>query len=459
MRTRTLTALAALLLAAPFASSAAQAAEAAHVEGHLPSGAAYLMDMPATWNGTVLLYSHGYTPVGAPNPARNAPDDATRKLLLDQGYALIGSSYATNGWAVTDAVPDQLATLDAFTSRFGHARRTIAWGTSYGGLVTTTIAERHAARIAGSLSMCGLVQGGVANWNSTLDPVFALRTLLAPDSGIRLTGLESPAVAAEQADAMTGAVSKAQETAAGRARIALAAALHNIPGWNDPAQPRPAPTDWDSRQAAQYQALVGLVRFPAFAWRQEAETRAGGNMSWNTDVDYTAMLGHSPYRKEVTALYAKAGLTLKTDLAALNEAPRTSADPNAVAWMSRTSTFTGRLTKPQLTIHTTGDALIPVQAESAYARAASAGGSASLLRQRYVDNAGHCTFSPGEQIAALHTLEARIGTGHWSGTTPTDLNARAAEADPASPARYVSYAPAAYPRPYDRSHPCDRPRR
>lgn len=88
IRTRTLTALAALLLAVPFAPSAAQAAEAAHVEGHLPSGAAYLMDMPATWNGTVLLYSHGYTPVGAPNPARNA----------------------TNGWAVTDAV---LHTLEA----------------------------------------------------------------------------------------------------------------------------------------------------------------------------------------------------------------------------------------------------------------------------------------------------------------------------------------------------------
>ncbi|MFI6338761.1 alpha/beta hydrolase family protein [Streptomyces sp. NPDC050535] len=459
IRTRTLTTLAVLLLAAPFAPSTAQAAEAARIEGHLPSGAAYLMDMPARWNGTVLLYSHGYTPVGAPNPARDSPDDTTGQLLLGQGYALIGSSYATNGWAVTDAVPDQLATLDAFTSRFGPARRTIAWGTSYGGLVTTAIAERHASRIAGSLSMCGLVQGGVANWNSTLDPVFALKTLLAPDSGIRLTGLGSPAVAAEQAAAMTGVVGTAQQTAAGRARIALAATLHNIPGWNDPSQPRPAPTDWDSRQAAQYQALVGLVRLPAFAWRQEAETRADGNMSWNTGVDYTAMLGRSPYRKEVTELYKEAKLSLKTDLASLRNAPRTSADPNAVDWMSRTSTFTGRLTKPQLNIHTTGDALIPVQAESAYARAARAGGSASLLRQRYVDNAGHCTFSTGEQIAALHTLENRVDTGNWSKTAPADLNARATEADPASAARYIAYTPASYPRPYDRSSACDGPRR
>ncbi|MEV1084000.1 hypothetical protein AB0I98_38275 [Streptomyces sp. NPDC050211] len=62
-------------------------------------------------------------------------------------------------------------------------------------------------------------------------------------------------------------------------------------------------------------------------------------------------------------------------------------------------------------------------------------------------------------LAALHTLEARIGTGRWSGTTPADLNVRATEADPASPARYVSYAPAACPRPYDRTHSCDGPRR
>ena len=202
IRTRTLVTAAALLLAAPF-PAAAHAAEDVHVEGRLPSGATYLMDVPADWNGTVLLYSHGYTPSGAPNAARDAPDDTTRSLLLQQGYALIGSSYATTGWAVTEAVPDQLATLDTFTARFGRAGRTIAWGTSYGGLVTTALAERHASRLAGSLSMCGLVQGGVANWNSTLDPVFALKTLLAPGSGIPLTGLPSPAAAAQASDEMT----------------------------------------------------------------------------------------------------------------------------------------------------------------------------------------------------------------------------------------------------------------
>lgn len=229
-----------------------------------------------------------------PNPARNAPDDATKSALLKEGYALVGSSYASNGWAVSDAVPDQLATLDTFTARFGPARHAIAWGASYGGLVTSVIAERHPDRISGSLSLCGLLQGGVANWNSTLDPVFALKTLLAPDADISLTDLGSQAAAAEAADTLAGAVAGAQSAASGRARIALAAALHNIPGWNDPSQTRPGPTDWDAQQANQFQAVMGLVKFPAFSWRQEAERRVGGNMSWNTGVDYSAMLHRSP---------------------------------------------------------------------------------------------------------------------------------------------------------------------
>ncbi|MEU0069782.1 alpha/beta fold hydrolase [Streptomyces sp. NPDC006332] len=464
MTTRTPTArrtacAAALLLAVtalPTAAAAAPATTTSHVEGQLPSGATYMMDVPADWNGTVLLFSHGYNEAGRPNPAQDAPDEATKALLLKEGYAVVGSSYATAGWAVTDAVPDQLAALSTFTDRFGTAHRTLAWGRSYGGLVTTALAERHPDRIDGSLSMCGLVHGGVANWNNTLDPVFALKTLLAPGSDTPLTGLPDQAAATDAANALTTVVDSAQSTPAGRARIALAAALHNIPVWNQPTQTRPAATDWDGQQANQYEAVKGLLKIAAFNRRQEAEVRAGGNMSWNTGVDYAAMLGRSSVSKEVTELYKKAGLSLRADLATLNRAPRISADPAAVAWMSRTSSFTGRLAKPQFDIHTTGDALVPVQTESALRRAVTAAGSAPLLRQAYVGNAGHCTFSAAEQLAALHTLEDRVATGSWHDTDPDSLNTRAAAADPTSPARYVAYRPAPYPRPYDLAHPADR---
>lgn len=455
IRARTACAAALLLaLTALPTPAVAATADTTHVDGRLPSGATYLMDVPAHWNGTVLLFSHGYA-TGPANPAQDAPDDTTKSLLLQQGYALIGSSYATTGWAVTDAVPDQLATLAEFTERFGAASRTIAWGRSYGGLVTTALAERHPDRIDGSISLCGLVQGGLANWNNTLDPVFALKALLAPGSDVPLVDIADQRAADEAANALTAVVDWAQTTAEGRARIALAAALHNIPGWNQPTQTRPAATDWDAQQANQYEAVKGLLKIAAFNRRQEAEARAGGNMSWNTGVDYAKLLGRSSVRKEVTELYRKAGLSLRADLATLNRAPRISADPAAAAWMSGTSSFTGRLAKPQLSVHTTGDALVPVQTESALKRAVTAAGSSALLRQAYVDNAGHCTFSPAEQLAALHTLEDRLRTGRWVGTDPDALNSRARAADPTTPTRYVPYRPTPYLRPYDLAHPAD----
>ncbi|WP_329266210.1 hypothetical protein [Streptomyces pseudovenezuelae] len=456
MRHRTRIACTAALLLTLTSAPAATASTATgptHVDGRLPSGATYMMDVPATWNGTVLLFSHGYTS-GPANPAQDAPDEATKSLLLQGGYALAGSSYATTGWAVTDAVPDQLATLKAFTTRFGPASRTLAWGRSYGGLVTTAIAERHPDEIDGSLSLCGLVQGGVANWNNTLDPAFALKTLLGSD--VPLVNLPSQEAATDAANTLTAKVDSAQSTAGGRARIALAAALHNIPVWNAPTQTRPAASDWDAQQANQYDAVKGLLKIAAFNRRQEAETRAGGNMSWNTGVDYARLLGESSVRKEVTALYKKAGLSLTADLAALDRAPRVTADRNAVAWMSRTSSFTGELAKPQLSVHTIGDPLVPVQTESALRRAVTAAGSGPLLRQAYVDNAGHCTFSPAEQLAALHALEDRVTTGHWQGTDPASLNSRATAADPSTPTRYVRYHPTPYLRPYDLAHPADR---
>ena len=83
--------------------------------GTLADGATYLIEVPARWNGTLFLYSHGYVIPGSPNPARDVGngDLATRFFMLSSGFALAGSSYATTGWAIHEAIPDQIAVLDA----------------------------------------------------------------------------------------------------------------------------------------------------------------------------------------------------------------------------------------------------------------------------------------------------------------------------------------------------------
>jgi hypothetical protein len=314
-------------------------------------------------------------------------------------------------------------------------------------MITTGLAERAGHRFAGTLAMCGLEQGGVANWNNTLDPLFAIRTLLAPDQSTPLVRLGNQGAAFASIGALTAALDAAQATPQGRARIALAAALHNIPAWTDAAQPEPAPGDHATAQLNQF-GVLHLTIFVGLSWRQEAEEHAGGNMSWNTGVDYARLLSRSSVRAEVEALYAQAGLSLPADLATLAAAPRISADPAAVGYMARHISFSGRLTRPMLTIHTTGDPLVPVQVERAYADAVDGAHRSRFLRQAYVHRGGHCTFTTGEMLAALRTLERRIATGRWPDTSPAALNRLASEVDPGAVPAYAEYAPAPYPRPF-----------
>src|SRR5579864_663298 len=59
----------------------------------------YMVEVPANWNGTLLLYSHGYNSFTVPLPPQDAGDPTTEAYLLSQGFALAGSAYARAGWS------------------------------------------------------------------------------------------------------------------------------------------------------------------------------------------------------------------------------------------------------------------------------------------------------------------------------------------------------------------------
>src|ERR1700758_3852051 len=96
--------------------------------GKFADGATYEIQVPANWNCTLFLYSHGYVVPGTSNPAEDVGDPATRFFMLSNGFALAGSSYATTGWAIEQALPDQIAVLDKFTETVGPPKQTVAWG-------------------------------------------------------------------------------------------------------------------------------------------------------------------------------------------------------------------------------------------------------------------------------------------------------------------------------------------
>jgi pimeloyl-ACP methyl ester carboxylesterase len=428
-----------------------------HITGTLADGATYVIDVPANWNKKLLLYSHGYVAPGSPNPAYDYGDFDSAYFLFTEGYALAGSSYATTGWAVQQAVPDQIATLDAFVSAVGSPTETIAWGHSLGGMITAALVQQYPTRFNGALPMCGVVAGGVGFWNEALDGAFAFNTLLAGGT-LQVVNISNPLQNYEDAEAILDA---AQNTAQGRARIALAAALTDVPGWFDPGSPAPSPTDYTTQEANQFLWFANDDFLFPFYLRSELEARAGGNPSFNTGVNYTQQLNRSPDYSEVKALYAAAKLSLSADLATLNKPARVAADPVAVTYLSDNIIYNGKLTVPVLTLHTVGDGLVPVEVEKAYMTVVREANDISLLHQAFVNRAGHCAFTPAETIVALETLDQRVTTGKWKNVTVPDFNNEAAALGPAynvldlnntnvyTPPAFLQFVPTQFPRVYD----------
>src|SRR5215467_7312391 len=235
--------LAGLIPAAPALASAAGCGGSGAVTtttGQLSDGAAYKIQCPAgAWNGTLFLYSHGYVTPGSANPAQDAGDPVTGGWLLGQS-----------------------ATLDTFDQAFGTPARTVAWGHSLGGIITAGLIQRYPDRFSAALPMCGVLSGGVATWNTALDAEFAFQQLIDPS--VQIASITDPSANLTGA---IGAAATAQATPQGKARLALAAALGDTPGWFTPLSPEPAPSDYLGQEANQYQWAAKVDFAFAFAFR------------------------------------------------------------------------------------------------------------------------------------------------------------------------------------------------
>jgi pimeloyl-ACP methyl ester carboxylesterase len=429
------------------------------VNGALPDTATYEIQCPAgQWNGTLFLYSHGYVTPGSANSAQDAGDPVTAAWLLGHGYALAGSSYASTGWAIQQALPDQIATLDAFGHAYGRPARTVAWGHSLGGIITAGLIQRYPRRFSAALPMCGVLAGGVATWNTALDSEFAFQQLIDPS--VQVVNITNPAANLTNAKQAAAA---AQQTPQGQARIALAAALGDTPGWFTPLSDEPASSDYAAQE--QNQLLWDTqVDFPfVFAFRAELEARAGGNPSWTTGVNFFDQLRKSADFREVAHLYRAAGLSLRADVKTLNRAAPVHADPAAVGYLAQNISFNGRISIPVLSLHTTGDGLVVPENEQAYARVVDRAGNGRLLRQIFVSRAGHCAFTPAETVTAVQALLNRLSTGRWDDAAlrTSSLNASAAALGPQfnifssggqvvpTPPAFIPFRPTPYPRPFD----------
>jgi len=136
--------------------------------GETSDKALYEIRVPDSFNGTLLLWSHGYNYVLPMSPsivpylgkgvdmratiAPGAPDDMTfANALLNMGYALAGSGFEKPGWNAESAVKTNVELIGLTKNKFKQIKRTVAWGPSLGGTITQRLAETNPKLIDAAL--------------------------------------------------------------------------------------------------------------------------------------------------------------------------------------------------------------------------------------------------------------------------------------------------------------------
>jgi pimeloyl-ACP methyl ester carboxylesterase len=382
------------------------------------SGGAFVIQLPdkSNWNGTLLLWSHGYraaapVPSNPLNPtaltpvdrsAQDAPNTDVAKALLTQGYALAGSAAGSNGWDTLDGVRAAEDLYSYFNTTFGTPNRVYLWGQSLGGLTTEMLAETHQSWVSGVAPMCGPIAGTNRNFDLALDVAYAVKTLVAPK--LQLTGFSSVNQAVDQWNYATNALIKAAQ----KADLADLFAIAAIAGV--PAPPRTDMFDGsklDSQVQAVVQSIVQAVQTNTYI-RYDLEQRVGGNPSQNTGVDYAARIGNN-----FQALIPAQQLHKITDKLAAGT--RVSADPAARAKANTLGNPDGSIQRPTITLHTEADSVDIVQNENVFGNQVAAHSDGGQLIQLYTGppntyssapyGAGNCNFTNLEFEGVVQMLD------------------------------------------------------
>ncbi len=424
--------LAAVLLPLPSVLQAlpAQAAEPVHATGTTANGS-WVLDAPAAFNGTVLVWSHGYT--FTPVDGSNAPSAAVRDALLGQGFALIGSSYAGGGagWATKQGVAAGVEAVGIAKSRLGAGavKRVYVWGNSLGGLITQTLAEQDPSLVDGVAPLCGVLAGTNKNLDLALDVAVAVKTFFYPK--LKLSGYDSSAEAQDNVDAAMKVIlgrladsSKQPGTAARLLGItALTAASSRTKDFSGAGLTSSVSAAVETLQTALTYGTVG---------RYDIEQRVGGNPSSNIGVDYRHRVTDAAIAR-FTSFGFSAGL-----LKAYAQTIQTYGKRVAPSKPARKAAYAlgnplGTLSDPTVTLHTQYDPLVILQNEAVFQDRVANAGASGLLHQLWVVppatypdgspsksddgapyGAGHCNFSAAQYLTVVQTLDQWVTSGTYT---------------------------------------------
>lgn len=351
------------------------------------AGAHYLIGMPATWSGVLVLHAHGGPELGTPKPERTAEDLKRWAVVLKAGHAWAGSTYRQGGVAVRSAAEDTERLRQIFVSHVAQPKHTLLHGQSWGASVAAKAAERYAApgmrapAYDAVLLTSGVLAGGTRAYDFRLDLRLLYQHLChnhpRPDEPDYPLWMGLPA-------------------GASLTRAALSARVEECLGLQRGAANRSA------EQQARVDTLVRVIRIPARSIQ--------GHLAWATwhfqDIVQARTGGLNPFGN-VGAVYSGSA-----DDAALNAAlPRYRADPVAVRRLAEDTDPNGRIGVPVLSVHGVHDPVAFVEMDDFFRRTMVQAGQAEHLVQTFTDDTEHSYLSDPAYPTLIDALLRWIQTG------------------------------------------------
>lgn len=346
-------------------------------------GAGYRMEVPADWNGDLVVWAHGFRGEGLELTVDNGP---IRQYLLENGYAWAASSYSKNAYDVSVGVKDTHAVTMLFNSKVGIPDRRYLLGASMGGHITGVAIEQYRNLYDGALPVCG-VMGDYELFDFFLDANVTAQALAGVDSGFPVGD-----------DYLTEDVP------------AIKSALEIFPG-----------------------TFPFTLNQNGEAWKSLLEIESGGErpvfdqgfVVWNGVFgDFLFGLGTGdgtlPRSPGVALDNVDKVYQVDTDPAlnpleiALNESvTRVAQDPQGrhPNGLAQVPVISGDITIPVLTMHTLGDLFVPFMMQQRYAERVADNGASDLLVQRAIRDFGHCAFDQAEWTTAFADLVTWVEDG------------------------------------------------
>jgi hypothetical protein len=338
-------------------------------------GAGYRIEVPENWNGELVLYAHGFRGAGLELTVSNPP---IRRYLIEHGFAWAASSYATNGYDVTQGVKDTHDLGTRFNGLVGNPSRVYFTGTSMGGHITGVAIEQYPNAYDGAMPMCG-VMGDNKLFDYFVENHLAAHVLAGLDVPFPFPAGYSTTIV-PQLRAAFGITNPPMLslTALGEK---FAGVVENLSGGDRPM-------------------FEQAFRFSVTGGNFLLSQGVGSAEGTRTNIDTVYQIDADP------ALSAEE-LTLNADILRIDLDPQARREQG----LAGVPAISGSFSMPVVSLHTLGDLFVPFSMEQIYARRAAANGVSDLLVTRAIRDVNHCGFATAEMERGFADLVNWVANG------------------------------------------------